>query len=112
MLGVWTSVAVRDIEDALQQELEGEFVDYPNGRRSILFGDTPGEAKVRASRFADSDPSYPRIVVHIDARDENRSVDIQHGIAFAAFDAMTRISRDRLELWAEDDTVVRVREAR
>ncbi|MDH6678463.1 hypothetical protein M2284_002666 [Rhodococcus sp. LBL1] len=38
MIGVWTSTAVSGIEDALQRELGGEFVDYLNSRRSIRFG--------------------------------------------------------------------------
>lgn len=110
MIGVWTAVSVRELEDALQRELGGEFVDYPNGRRSLLFGDVPGEAKVRVPRAAGLD-SFPNVVIHIDDRDEGRSIDVQRDVAMAVFDAVVRVTRDRVELWAEDDRVVKQRPA-
>lgn len=110
VLELWTDAAVHDVEELLHRELGGDFYDDNSGTRGLLFGDVPGQVTVRVPRRR-TGKDAPSILVHIDDRDEERSVEAQHRVALEVFDALSKATHDRIELIAEDDTIVRQRPA-
>lgn len=110
MLQLWTSATVADVEELLHRELGGEFYEDRAGNRGLLFGEVPGDVTVRVPRHM-TDEGNPDLVVFIDDRDDDRLVEVQQRIALDVFDALSKATHDRIELTAEDDTIVRSRPA-
>lgn len=108
MLQLWTDTSLPEVEELLHRELGGEFYDEKGGTRGLLFGSVPGDVTVRMPRHLKNEGN-PDLLIFISDRSDDRSVEVQQSVALEVFETLVKATNDRIELIAEDDSIIRRR---